>query len=145
MTNPFEILRLDPSATDDDIVRQAERLRQRATDDATVGAIRQAAKTLLGNSADRMLHALLTHPRPAGPSAALDRFTAAFRRAPVPTAPAAEPEPDEFSPILLAAAAEGLGEPPMPFEPITDVDDAAEIGRQRAEALWQSLLFDPRA
>ena len=30
MTNPFETLRLDPAATEEEIVRQAERLRQRA-------------------------------------------------------------------------------------------------------------------
>ena len=86
MTNPFEVLRLDPAATEEDVMHQAERLRQRTTDDAALGAIRQAAMALTGKPEERLLHALLTHPRPGGSSAALDRLAAAFRRA--PTAPA---------------------------------------------------------
>ena len=148
MTNPFEVLRLDPEATEEEVVRQAERLRQRATDEASLGAIRQAAMTLTGNAEERHLHALLTHPHPGGASAVLDRFVAAFRRAPVVTA-AATPCPEldraEFLRLLLAAAAEELDEPPAAFELVESADDADELRRQWAEALWQSLLFDPRA
>ena len=127
MTNPFEVLRLDPTASEEDVVRQAERLRQRTTDEAARGVIRQAAKALTGNAEERQLQALLTHPRPAGESKELDRFVAAFRRAPAETA-LDEPCPaiEELDPAAAAAT-------------------AAEAERQRAEALWQSLLFDPRA
>ena len=44
--NPFEILRLDPSASEEEIVRQAGRLRQRATDGPALNAIRQAVQAL---------------------------------------------------------------------------------------------------
>jgi hypothetical protein len=148
MTNPFEVLRLDPTATEEEIVRQAARLRQRAPDEASLGTIRQAALALTGKAEDRQLRALLTHPRPAGVSPELERFVAAFCRLPaVTTAPEPCPEldRDEFLRLLLAAAAEELEQPPAVFEPIAAADDAEELNRQWAEALWQSLLFDPRA
>jgi hypothetical protein len=147
MANPFEVLLLDPTATEEDVVRQAERLRQRATDDETLGAIRQAAMALTGKPDERTLHALLTHPRPAASSPALDRFAAAFRRAPAaiaPTDPCPELDREEFLRLLLNAAAEQLDLPPAAFEPVPVADDADEVRRQLAEALWQSLLFDPR-
>src|ERR1700730_8310167 len=116
MTNPFEVLRLDPAASEEDVVRQAERLRQRATDETALGAIRQAAMALTGKPEERQLHALLTHPRPAGASAALDRLVAAFRRAPAATAalsPCPELDRDEFLRLLLSAAVEELDLPPF--------------------------------
>ena len=148
MTNPFEVLRLDPEATEEEVVRQAERLRQRATDETSLGAIRQAAMALTGKSEERQLHALLTHPRPAGASETLDRFSAVFRRAPSTTHVAIacpELDRDEFLRLLLRAASEELELPPPTFESVADADDADELRRQWAEALWQSLLFDPRA
>src|SRR5262249_41952999 len=108
-TNPFEVLRLDPTATEEDVVRQADRLRQRGADEEALGAIRQAAMALTGRPEERALHALLAHPRPGHSSAALDRFAAAFRRAPVATAapaPCPELDADEFRRLLLVAAAE---------------------------------------
>ncbi len=148
MTNPFEVLRLDPEATEEEVVRQAERLRQRATDEASLGAIRQAAMALTGKPEERQLHALLTHPRPGWASEPLDRFVATFRRAPASTAspsPCPELDQTEFMRLLLGAAAEELDQPPFAFESVEGADDADELERQWAEALWQSLLIDPRA
>jgi hypothetical protein len=147
MPNPFEVLGLDPAATEEDIVRQAERLRQRATDEETVGAIRQAATALTGTPEERALHALLTHPRPATTAPALDRFAAAFRRPPranVPAEPCPDLDQEEFLRLLLDVAAERLDLPPAAFEPVPVADDAEELRRQLAEALWQSLVYDPR-
>src|SRR5262249_37567333 len=73
-TNPFEALRLDPTATEEQIVAQADRLRQRAADEAELAAVRQAVQALTGRAEDRLLHALLTPPRPAWLSPALERF-----------------------------------------------------------------------
>lgn len=83
MKNPFEVLRLDPSASDEEVVRQGGRLRQRAADEETLAAIRQAVQALTANAEDRQLHSLLTHPRPCYRWPALERFAAAFRRPPV--------------------------------------------------------------
>ncbi len=85
--NPFEALRLDPSATEEEIVRQAGRLRQRATDEATHNAIRQAVQALTGRAEDCLLFALLTHAAPRHHWPALERFAAAFRRAPPQSPP----------------------------------------------------------
>jgi hypothetical protein len=146
--NPFEILRLDPSATDEEIVRQAGRLRQRATDEATRNAIRQAVQALTARPEDRLLFALLTHPAPRHHSPALDRFVAAFRRPPAVTG-SGEPCPpvdiEEFTGLLRELAAEELEMAPLSFEPIPAEETPAEIERQTAEALWQSLVFDPGA
>jgi hypothetical protein len=145
--NPFEVLRLDPSAAEEEIVRQAGRLRQRATDEAARNAIRRAVQALTASAADRRLYALLTHPRPAWQSAVLDRFAAAFRRAP---AAAGAPEPcppldmEEFRSLLCALAAEELEPAPLEFSGPSAGEDPEEVRRQTAEALWQSLLFDPR-
>jgi hypothetical protein len=147
--NPFEVLKLDPGATEEEIVRQAGRLRQRATDEAEVAAIRQAVQALTGKPEERQLHALLTHPKPEYANAALERLIAAFRRPPAAGGPAPAPEvpfdAEEFYRLLLAQAAAGLEMPAQPFEPVPRTEDAAEIRKQLAEALWQSLLYDPRA
>jgi hypothetical protein len=145
--NPFEVLKLDPSATEEEIVRHAERLRQRAADEATQAAIRQAVQALTGKPEDRRLHALLTHPRPAHAAPALDRFVAAFRRPPAVSAPSAVPSLDlaEVEEILRTHMADELEMTPPPFETPIGPDEPDEIRRQEAEALWQSLLFDPRA
>ncbi len=84
-TNPFEVLRLDPTAPAEEVVRQAGRLRQRATDETTVAAIRQAVQALTGRPEERLLHELLTHLAPCHAWPALERFTAAFRRPPLPS------------------------------------------------------------
>jgi hypothetical protein len=146
--NPFEILRLDPSATEEEIVRQAGRLRQRATDEATRNAIRQAVQALTARAEDRLLHALLTHPSPQHHWPALERFAAAFRRPPAATRSAEACPPldlEEFTALLRELTAEELELPSLSFEPMPAAETPAEIEQQSAEALWQSLLFDPGA
>jgi hypothetical protein len=146
--NPFEILRLDPSATEEEIVRQAGRLRQRATDEATRNAIRQAVQVLTARAEDRQRFALLTHPAPRHHWPALERFAAAFRRPPVATR-SVEPCPpldlEEFAGLLRVLVAEELELPSLSLEPMTAGEPPEEIERQTMEALWQSLLFDPGA
>ncbi len=145
--NPFEVLRLAPTATEEEIVRQAGRLRQRETDEAHLASIRQAVQALTARPQDRRLLALLTHPRPEYTAAVLDRLATAFRRSPTPTAttaPCPQLDLEEFRSLLISLAVEELEPPATPFEPIASSDDAAEIGNQLAEAVWQSLLWDAR-
>jgi hypothetical protein len=145
--NPFEVLALDPMASEEQVVQQAGRLRQRSTDDATLTAIRQAVQVLTGRAEDRLLQALLAHPMPVYSWPALERFINAYRRAPVPTTAVTCPPLDlaEFAACLRAQLAEELELSPLPFEPLPVTEDADEIERQSAEALWQSLICDPRA
>jgi hypothetical protein len=146
--NPYEVLRLDPSATEEEIVRQAGRLRQRATDEATLGAIRQATQALTGRPEERLLHALLTHPKPCYTQPAVEGFAAAFRRPPqipVNTTPCPPPDMREFALLLEALLIDELEFTPPPLEALPATDDAEEIDRQTAAALWQSLLYDMRA
>jgi hypothetical protein len=108
---------------------------------------------LTGKPEERILHALLTHPQPEYASAAIERFIAAYRRAPAASGPAgsgsAPPEvpfdSEEFYRLLLAQLIEDLEPPAEPFEAVPRTEDPAEIRKQLAEALWQSLLHDPRA
>jgi hypothetical protein len=147
-SNPFEVLALDPTATEEQIVQQAGRLRQRSTDEATLTAIRQAVQALTGRAEDRLLQALLAHPQPTYAWPALEKFINAHRRAPAATSPAAACPPldlTEVAALLQAQLAEELELTPLPFEPLPAAEDAAEIQRQAAEALWQSLICDPRA
>ena len=146
--NPFEVLRLDPSATEAEIVRQAGRLRQVATDEATRNALRQAVQSLTARAGDRMLHALLTHPSPGYHAPVLDRFLAAFRRPPavagdVSACPALDIK--EFEDLVKEKCVEELELPPLFFEAIVEDENGDEIRRQTAEVLWQSLFFDSRA
>ena len=144
--NPFEVLRLDPDSSEEEVVRQAGRLRQRATDEQSLNAIRQAVQALTGRAEERLLHALLTHPRPTHAWPALERFAAAFRRPPAATAsPVPPPDLNELAGLLRALLAEELELAPLPLEAVDAAEDAAEIERQMAEALWQSLLVDMRA
>ncbi len=146
--NPYEVLRLDPTASEEEIVRHAGRLRQRVTDEETLTAIRQAVQALTARPEDRRRLALLTHPRPEYAHPALDRLAGAFRRPPAATesaGPFPELDEQEFRTLLMGQALEELDLPPMVFEPVASAEDAAEIQRQLAEALWQSLLADLRA
>jgi hypothetical protein len=146
--NPYEVLRLDPSATVEEIVRQAGRLRQRSTDEATLAAIRQATQALTGRAEDRLLYALLTHSKPCYMQPALDRFAAAFRRppqTPINTTPCPLLDVKEVAQLLEALLVEELELSPLPFDALPVTDDAEEIDRQAAEALWQSLLYDMRS
>jgi len=146
--NPFEVLRLDPWATEEEIVKQAARLRQRAADESEQNAVRQAVQALTGRAEDRLLYALRTHPRPGHAAPALDRFAAAFRRAPAATGPAPEPSPldlKEFAGLLQAVLVDELEFRPPPFEAPQAAEPPDEIRRQMSEALWQSLVYDQRA
>jgi hypothetical protein len=145
-TNPFEVLRLDPTAPEEEVVRQAGRLRQRAADEAAHNAVRLAVQALTASAAARGLHALLTHPRPAHQAAALERFAAAFRRPPgSANPPACVPlDLEEFTALLRSLVAQQLEVPALGFEGVPAPEGPEEIRRQTAEALWESLLFDPR-
>src|SRR5262249_8442500 len=106
--NPFEVLRLDPSATEEEIVRHAGRLRQRAADEAELPAVRQAVQALTGRTEERLLHALLTHLEPSYQSSALEKFAAAFRRPPAASSEALSCPPldmEEFRALLCQRAA----------------------------------------
>lgn len=144
--NPFEVLRLDPSASEEQVVEQAARLRRRAADGAEAADVRQAARALTGRPEDRLLHALLTHPRPQYASLALEKFAAAYRRAPSGEAPAVPP-PDlkEFEGILQSFLVEELEAAPLPFEALAAAEDPDEVRLRLSETLWQSLVFDTRA
>src|SRR5713101_9788319 len=103
--NPFEVLRLDPAASEEEVVRCAGQLRQRATDEATLTALRQAVQALTGRPEERMLHALLTPPQPGYSCPALERLANAFRRPPRVSPAQAPPSPEldlhEFAALLL--------------------------------------------
>jgi hypothetical protein len=146
--NPFEVLRLDPAATEEEIVRQAGRLRQRVADEAALSAVRQAVQALTARRDDRRFFALLSHPRPGYAAPSLDRLAAAGRRPP-PIEGAATPCPpldlDEFQALLRALLVRELQPAPLPLEPVPAAADPDEVARQYAEAVWQSLLSDTKA
>ena len=146
--NPFEALRLDPSSSEEEVVKQAGRLRQRAADEAELTTVRQAVQALTGRPEDRLLHALLTHPRPGHAAPSLERFAAAYRRAPaasgeLPPAPVLDMK--EFEELLTTILVEELDLTPPMFEAPAAAEDPDELRRRTAEALWQGLLYDPRA
>ncbi len=145
--NPFEELRLDPSASEEEIVRQAGRLRQRAPDEAALDALRRAAQALTTRAEDRQLFALLAHDAPCYEHPTLERFASSFRRpvAPDPSTPRPALDIGEFEEALCVLAAKELQPPPLPFEAIDVNDSPEEIERQTAEAAWRNLLFDPGA
>jgi hypothetical protein len=147
--NPFELLQLDPATPAEDVVRQAGRLRQRATDEAAVTAIRQAVQALTGRPEERTLHEWLTHPAPCHAWPALERFSAAFRRPPQPAcaAPSTCPPPDPagIAALLRPIAAAELDAPPPPFQTVGEIEERAEIVRQTVEGIWHTLPFDMRA
>ena len=146
--NPFEVLRLDPAATEEEIVRHAGRLRQRAADEATLNAVRQAVQALTARPEDRRLLTLLTHPRPGHATPVLDRFAAAHRRPPAVESAATPCPPldlDEFQSLLRALLIRELEQAPAPLEPLPPTVDPVEIQSQAAEAVWQSLLSEMKA
>jgi hypothetical protein len=146
--NPFEVLRLDPSATEEEIVRHAGWLRQRASDEATLNALRQAVQTLMARPEERRLFALLTHPRPDHISAALDRFVTANRRPPAIDSTTTPPPPldlDEFQSLMRAMLIRELEPPAIELEPLPAAVDPAELQRQYAEAVWLCQLADMKA
>src|SRR4051812_4444816 len=107
--NPFEVLRLDPGSSEEEIVRRAGHLRQRAPDEATLNAIRRAVQALTGSSQERALLALLTHPNPGHTAPLLERFVQAFRRPPAATGMAVPPlDLDEVADVLGGQLAASL-------------------------------------
>jgi hypothetical protein len=143
--NPFELLRLPPDASEEEIVRQGARLCQTAGDDDARNAFREAVRMLTDNAEERRLHALLTPPSPATASKELDRFVAAYRRAPASEA-AEVPElgKDEVLALLRERLAASVLRGPAALEAVPDQEPAEEIARQTSEALWHSLLHDMR-
>ena len=120
---PLDVLRLAPTASEEEIVRRvAGQLRRRAVDEATLAELRRAVQSLTGGRPeDRQLLSLLTHPRPGYAAPAIERFAAAFRRRP------AAGEVGEQRPALDFADFAGLMAGPLadeldalarlPFEP----------------------------
>jgi len=146
--NPFEVLRIDPSASEEEVVRRAGQLRQRASE-VDLTAIRQAVQALTGRPEERVLHALLTPPKPVYHWPALERLANAFRRPPAvsPTEPLSPPDLDlrEFAALLRPLLLKELAPAALPFElpPVEETEE--EVLRQTIEALWQLLPFEPLA
>src|SRR5262245_56011617 len=89
--NPFELLRLPPEASEDEIVRPGARLCQTAADTESRDGYREAVRLLTASPSESRLHALLTPPAPAPASSELARFQSAFRRPPAGEAAAVPP------------------------------------------------------
>jgi hypothetical protein len=146
--NPFEVLRLDPSSSEEEIIRRATQLRRRESDETALAELRRAVQALAGRSEDRLLQSLLAHPRPAYDSAVIERLAAACRKRPPVAAQASTCPPldlNEFAAYLARWLSEELDTPPLPFESVDKGDEPAEIQLQSEEALWQSLIVDARA
>jgi hypothetical protein len=145
--SPFEILGLPPTASEEEVVRQAARLCQRAGDEAARARYREAARRLTGEAGERGLHALLTHPGADHASPELERFVNAHRRPPAgAAAPAACPplNRDEVQALLRAAVLAELAPAPLPLALVEAGEPAEEIARQSGEALWQGFVAEPR-
>jgi hypothetical protein len=144
--NPFEVLRLDPSADGEAIVRRAGQLRQRASSEQEINAIRQAVQVLMGDAAERCLHEWLTPGNPHYPGPAVDRLAALFRRTPAAPAPTECPPVDagELAELLRPLLIERWRLPPLPLDASGTEDTPDEIRRQLVEALWQCLVHDSR-
>jgi hypothetical protein len=147
--NPFEVLQLDPSATEAEIVRQAALLRQRGTDEEKLTAIRQAVQALTARPEDRQLFALLTPPGAVHHWPTLERLEAAFRRPPQgTTSEQTAPAPldlAEVASLLRPLLARELEDISLPFEPPTISETSEEVLKQTMEGLWQVLPFEPGA
>lgn len=147
--NPFEVLKLDPKATEAEIVRQAGLMRQRAADEEGQTAIRQAVQALTGRPEVRQLLALLTPPAPLHSWPSLDRLEAAFRRPPqgTSTAPPAPRPLDlaEVAVMLRPLLGRELETAPPPLEPPAIAETAEEVLKQTLEGVWQTLPFEPGA
>src|SRR5262245_22237507 len=130
-SNPFEALRLAPESGEEEVVRQAGVLRQRATDEAELDAIRQAVQALTGPAEARAWHALMTHPRPEHRAAALERLAAAYRRPPaVAEAPCPPLDVEELKGLVIEALERELEMAALPFEAVDTTEGPEEIDRQ---------------
>lgn len=146
--NPFEILRLDPTASEAEIIQQAGRLRQRVTDDNELTLIRQAVQELTSSKEKRQLWALLTPPNPCHDLSAIDQLANAHRRA-VETGTDAEVKPfpdldmDELTALLRPILIRELQMEKEPLEMPPIDETLEEIDHQTVEGLWQELPFSP--
>jgi hypothetical protein len=146
--NPFEVLQLPPTASEQEIVRQAARLCQRAGDESVRNRYREAARLLTADAGERALLALLTHPGAEHENADLERFQNTYRRPPASSAPPTTcPTLDisEVRQLLAQALAAELELAPLPLAAAVESSEPEEeIARQTVEALWQGLVADPR-
>jgi hypothetical protein len=144
--NPFEVLRLGPAAGNEEVVRQAGKLRQRAGSEADINAIRQAVQALVGGAEERWLHEWLTPANPHYPGPAVERLATLYRRVPAAPVPAECPLVDaaELAALLRPVLLERWQLPPLPLDASGTEDTPEEIRRQLVEALWQGLAHDSR-
>jgi hypothetical protein len=144
--NPFEVLKLDPSATEEEIVRRAGKLRQTASEEELT-AVRQAVQTLTGRAEDRRLLGLLTHPGAVHECPELDRLEAAFRRQPAGTSREVAVLPpldlSEIATLLRPILIKELDDAPLQLEPPVIAEPPEEILRQTVEGVWAMLPFEP--
>ena len=145
--NPFEVLRLDPTTSVEEAMRQADRLAQETADEPLKQRIRQAAQQLTISPDCAALAALLTPPAPGYASEALREFIVRHGSPPAGTPSEARPRLDEeeFRRRLLETIAVELSPGVAELEPLEITESGAEIARQTAEAMWQALLSDTRA
>lgn len=143
--NPFEALKLPPSASAEDAVKQAARLARVAADEAARNRARQAIQELTSSAEAWALAALLTHPRPEYTNAEVERFIATHRRPPASAGEVVVPgvDWDEVRGLLIDALADEQRFTPLPLERVEVAESAAEIDRQTAEAVWQGLVAQP--
>jgi hypothetical protein len=141
--NPFEVLGLDPTTPNDQVVARAGHLRQRVTDEKEWTAIRQAVQALTGPAEERFIEEMLTHAQPCYHWPALERFRAAFRRPPSQACAQLPPCPpldlSEFAQLLRPILADQWQPPELPLASVEANEPAEEIERQNIEALWQCL------
>jgi hypothetical protein len=144
LPNPFEVLRLEPSACNEEVVAQAGRLRQRAVSDAELAAIRQAVQILTASAEERCVQAMLTHPEPRYHWPALEQFRAAYRRAPKPVGGTAAPMPpldlDEFAGLLRPILGELLDVNTLPGWAQDLGEPVGENQKCSASVEWRNLV-----
>lgn len=147
MSNPFEVLRLSPEASEEEAVQQAARLCQMAKDEAARNVVRQAIQQLTASREARALAALLTHPRPEHHNVEVERFIAAHRRPPVTRGESVEvPEVDveELRGLRMDARAVELTGGALGLERMVITESLEEIERQTSEAVWLGLVGETR-
>jgi len=142
--NPFEVLRLDPAAGNEEVVARAGRLRQQATGEPEVTALRQAVQGLTGPAEERFLQAMLTHPRPCYLWPDLDRLRAAFRRPPGRAEATLSPCPafdgTEFALLLQQAAGEPGDSAHLSVSEEIVTPGGGKESWESAVARWQGLV-----
>jgi len=138
--NPFEVLQLPAHASLEQIMAAAARLAQRGDDEA-----REAVQQLTGSDEQRTVHAWMTLPGEVQRPAEIERFLTQHRRPPADL-PLEVPPVDEaeLRELLRQALLAELQPRPVPLVLVPAGESAEEIARQNAEAVWASLLYDPR-